>query len=87
MGNDPQQLWIKPAMVEEGPFSDHTSGITYNNLTDEETEEAIASAEARGDTVVDLRDYGGGENLKNNCTVLAVDQVGSDYPPRHRPGK
>ena len=85
--SDDQQFWVRPAMLEEGSFCDTSSGIHYDNLSEEATNKAITSANARGDAVVDFRDTGEGENLRNNCTILAVDGVGFEYPPRYRPGE
>ncbi|MGB6301736.1 MAG: hypothetical protein WBF90_36905 [Rivularia sp. (in: cyanobacteria)] len=59
----------------------------YDNLSEKETKEAIASAEARGDSVIDERDMGNGENIKNNCTITRIDGVGYDYPARYGPGE
>ena len=82
-----QQLWVMPAMVEEGSFCSLTSGLHYDSLTNTEADEAIATAEARGDDVSDFRDTGEGENIRNNCTITQVDRVGYDYPARYRPGE
>lgn len=86
MPRDHQQFWVKPAMVEEGSFCSLTSHVHYNNLSEGEAEAAIASAEARGDDVIDERDMGNGENIRNNCTLTQIDAVGYDYPARHGPG-
>lgn len=87
MARDHQQFWVKPAMVEEGSFCSRTSHMHYDNLSEKETKEAIASAEARGDSVIDERDMGNGENIKNNCTITRIDGVGYDYPARYGPGE
>ena len=83
---DPKNFWVRPAMVEEGAFCDNTSEIHYDNLSEEETEEAIAAAEARDEDVIDFRDTGEGENLRNNCTSMSIDALGYEYPTRHGPG-
>ena len=85
--SDKQQLWVRAAMTEEGSFCSLISGMHYDSMTNEETEEAITAAEARGDDVVDFRDMGEGENIRNNCTITQIDRVGYDYPARYRPGE
>ncbi|MEM8806851.1 MAG: hypothetical protein AAGF01_12560 [Cyanobacteria bacterium P01_G01_bin.38] len=85
--SDPQNLWIVPALVEEGSFCDAMSKIHYDNLSEEGTQKAIDDANIRGDGVIDCRYTGGGENLSNNTTIMSVDRLQCDYPTRYRPGE
>lgn len=84
------QFWMKPAKnAEQGSHCDTDSQRHIDNCSKREAEEQQENAMYRGESVVAIEgepsNFPDGQRF--NTALTDVDDVGYDYPTKHRPGR